>query len=73
MLDQTPPQLSAARVARVRARNYTVVLHAKDTVSGLRFVQAAVHRTVDRPHWVRVRDRAGNWSHWHRLAQPRRR
>jgi hypothetical protein len=89
VLDQTPPQLLAARVARVRARNYTVVLHAKDAVSGLRFVQAAARRghhgvklpfkrtlhvrTVDRPHWVRVRDRAGNWSRWHRLAQPRHR
>lgn len=64
-------------------RRFTVNLKAKDSNSGVGFAQAAVTKTkpsglvryrsrltvtsMGRPRWIRVQDRAGNFSVWRRL------
>ena len=66
----------------------TLVVTASDAGSGVRDEQVASRRSasrawkrfarrrdvsrVHRPHWVRVRDRAGNVSSWHRIRVRRR-
>jgi len=81
VLDQTAPQLlRATRVGRRRLR-----LRARDNVSGVARMQLATNRrrpgatrryrrvttlrATSRPVFVRVRDRAGNWSRWKRAAR----
>lgn len=82
ILDTAPPSVMSARLASSR----TIKLRAQDRVSGLSKVQAGDGRRHT-PAWpfsrtlrvrkgmhpthVRVRDRAGNWSRWHKLARRR--
>ena len=83
VLDQRRPTVATARLAgRTRGGRVRVSLKARDWTSGVRSAQFAqvrnrpwrsvkFHRrlTVRRvPDWVRVRDRAGNLSHWNRVA-----
>jgi hypothetical protein len=84
ILDRSRPVVEAARIA-AKASRYSIRLRARDRVSGLKTVQVAgrvlhpgrqfSYRTTVRvrsaapPRWVRVRDRAGNWSHWRRLSR----
>jgi hypothetical protein len=75
---------SAATSARATARRYRVSLTARDDNSGLakmqitanranpgpllRFAANTVYRAAAAPRWVRVRDRAGNFSRWHAIS-----
>jgi hypothetical protein len=82
ILDTRPPAVLSARMASSR----TVKLRAADGVSGVARMQAGNghRRTAALPYKrtlrvgkryhptkVRVRDRAGNWSRWHKVARPR--
>jgi hypothetical protein len=83
ILDETRPAVRSARlVGRVRG-GVRLALRARDATSGVKSAQFARKRgqprawiryrkriTVRRtPHWVRVRDGAGNSSRWHRLRR----
>jgi hypothetical protein len=83
ILDTRPPAVLSARLA-----SRTLKLRAQDSVSGLARMQAGDgrHRTAALPYKrtlrvrkgyhptkVRVRDRAGNWSRWHKVARARTR
>lgn len=83
VLDQRRPTVATARLAgRTRGGRVRVSLQARDATSGVRSAQFAQVRnspwrsvrfhkrlTLRRmPNWVRVRDRAGNLSNWHRVA-----
>ena len=70
---------STVRTAATK-RSYRVRLKASDRTSGVALAQLAITKTrrlsavrfrtglsatsTSRPRWVRVRDHAGNWSHW---------
>ena len=86
---RTRPAVPAARVLDPSPPSFKLKLRAADGVSGVLYAQTAVAtrdpdaamryrstlrvRGSKRPRWVRVRDRAGNWSPWRRVsARPRR-
>ena len=73
---------TSARVAR-RARAYTVKVKARDATSGVGKAQVASKKASplpaqkystklrvkakSKPSWIRVQDKAGNWSRWKKL------
>ena len=85
ILDETAPRLLSARLEHPRRRTIRLRLRARDNVSGLSKMQLARNRRLPRhatryrrvvtvsafsPRlYVRVRDRAGNWSKWHRATR----
>jgi hypothetical protein len=89
ILDQTPPTVTTAALAgptRIgRRKTYTIRVTAKDTTSGVRWLQLATDRahpsanirytptlrltTATAPRWIRAIDRAGNASRWRQLVK----
>jgi NHL repeat-containing protein len=77
-------RLMSTPAAATAARTYRIRLRAKDRTSGVARVQTAARRggpsaarrystrlrvrATRAPRFVRVRDRAGNWSRWRSLA-----
>ena len=97
ILDQTPPVLSGASLTGASAsratataaartlRRFTLLLRARDNVSGVGKLQLATtstrhpgklqkytskltFRATSPPRYVRVRDRAGNFSKWRQIT-----
>ena len=79
------PAAAAARIAPSTG-GYRISIHASDDNSGLASIQLAaatahpgtvlpfatstVYEGALAPRWVRVQDRAGNFSAWHQVTQP---
>jgi hypothetical protein len=77
-----------ASAAAARARTYTIRVRARDNVSGVAGLQATANRSRPsklQPYrttarvkasssrlWIRVRDRAGNFSRWRKVATKQR-